>query len=194
MLRKAADELDRITPGTTEAEQDDARKRLLEKRKDLEFLTPCVGNMIVPAGIPILNEIAVHGKGRDPKTKALLRRQAVWALANLGENVKRFASLSSERRDKILGDLQTESLRIGAQSDSARVALQFLQGNQNGTGVITALAECSKADDPFLRTLVALALTFWEGDGDEKALAEKTLHALAYDDGRGTRIEIGDAD
>jgi hypothetical protein len=54
--------------------------------------------------------------------------------------------------------------------------------------------ECSKADDPFLRELVAHALKIWEGEGQDKDLAEQTLHILSRDDGRGTRIEIGAGD
>jgi hypothetical protein len=190
MLRLAADDLGhKPGPGN-----DKERKQFLERRKDLEFLGPCVGNLILPTGVPVLAELAVKGKDADPKTDALLRRQAVWALANLGENVKRFANLPPEKAQAILGELQAASAGPGEQADWAGLAYRYLQGTQKNVGVIPALAECAKANDPFLRTLVANALTFWEGEGEEKTLAEKTLLTLSYDDGRGARIGVDEGD
>ena len=52
-----------------------------------------------------------------------------------------------------------------------------------------AMAQCAKAEDPYLRGLVAMALNFWEGD-----LVEPTLQRLAQDDGHGERIEIDEND
>jgi hypothetical protein len=194
LLQKAADDLDRIPVGKNDKERADEKKSVLEKRKDIEFLGPCVGNLMVPAGAAVLSDLAVKGRGRDAKSQALLRRQAVWALGNLGENVKRFQSLPAERRETILAELAAASVASGPQAEWARQALGFLDGSKTNVGVIAALAESAKADDPYLRTLVALALTFWEGEGDERVLAENTLKTLSRDDGHGTRIEIGDAD
>jgi len=39
-----------------------------------------------------------------------------------------------------------------------------------------------------------MAFSFWDGDAEETALAEKTLVVLARDDGHGVRIEIGEND
>jgi HEAT repeat protein len=194
LLHKAADELERIPKGTTDAERADEKKMILEKRRDVEFMAPCVGHMIVPAGAEVLSDLSRTGRGHDPKSKALLRRQAVWSLAHLGENVRRFSNLPAEKRDEVLAQLHAASMGSGEPAKWARHAYGYLNGTTPGLGVIPALVESASADDPFLRTAVAFALTFWEGTGEEKALAEKTLKVLSYDDGRGTRIEIGDGD
>jgi hypothetical protein len=56
-------------------------------------------------------------------------------------------------------------------------------------GVDAVLERCARADDPFLRAQVALALNFWDGPRVEPALLR-----LARDDGHGTRIEATEAD
>jgi hypothetical protein len=194
LLRKAADDLEQTSRGSSAAGGSAVRKDLLEKRKDVEFLGPCVGALLIPTGIPVLTDLAVNGKGGDAKTVTLLRRQAVWSLANLGENVRRFRKLPLEQAEAVRQQLQAASAGSGGPAAWARAAYECLEDPSAKTGVVPALAECARADDPYLRTLVALALTFWEGDGEEKALAEKTLVTLSYDDGHGARVEIGDAD
>jgi hypothetical protein len=82
----------------------------------------------------------------------------------------------------------------GERGTWARLTVDYLRGEKKNLGVIPTLAECARADDPFLRTQVALALTFWEGDPADNALAEKTLLMLSRDDGHGVRIEIGEND
>jgi hypothetical protein len=179
----------------TDAERAKERKALQERRNDVEFLCPCLGELAIPTGVPLLTELAKHGKGADAKSVALLRRKAVWTLANLGVNLQRYDKLSPERREAVVAELQEEAEQgIGDRARWAEFSLDYLQGRQKKLGVVAALAECAKADDPFLRELVAHALTFWEGDAEEKALGEQTLLALSYDDGHGTRIEIGETD
>jgi hypothetical protein len=171
-----------------------ARQDFLDRRKDVEFLGLCVGSLILPTGVKVLTDMAVNEKGPDPKTTALLRRKAVWALANLGENVKRFARLPPADAERVLAELQTAAVGSAEQADGARAAYEFLSGARQNVGVIDALARTAKADEPFLRTLVAHALTFWPAEGPQKTLAEQTLLALSFDDGRGVRIEIGQTD
>jgi hypothetical protein len=198
LLRKTLDELDRAekaspAPGRPE------RKTLQGRRKDIEFLSPCLGNLIVPTGAPLLSEIALRTQGGDQKTTVLLRRQAVWALGNLGENLKRFAKLPPEQAETVRDGFRQASRGGGDEARWAGLTLGYLEGGHTDLGVIEALARCADTrkdpvDDPFLRELVALALTFWEGDATANALAEKTLAALAHDDGHGVRIEIGEDD
>jgi hypothetical protein len=198
LLRKSLEELDR-TEQTVTGSQSKERETLRSKRKDIEFLSPCLGNLILATGAPLLTEIALRNKGGDQKTTILLRRQAVWALANLGENLKRFRKLPSDQGDSVREELRQAELRAGEEGHWARLTLRYLEGSEKNIGVIAALARCADTkkdpvDDPFLRELVAHALTFWEGDAQENALAEKTLVALAHDDGHGVRIEIGEND
>ena len=69
----------------------------------------------------------------------------------------------------------------------------MLQGKER-PNVIGPLAECAKADDPFLRQMTAFALNFWDGTPEENALAEKTLSTLANDRGQGERIVVNEGD
>lgn len=201
LLRRSVDDYDRAakdfaerSPRLSEAERARERKTLLDKRKDIQFLSPCLGSLIIPTGAPLLIEIAQHGKGADLKSVTLLRRLAVWALAKLGENLKRFDNLPAEQRDAVLEFLKQEADgNVGDRGHWARATLDYLQHRQK-LGVIDALSVCAQADDPFLRRMTALALTFWNGTPEENALAEKTLIALSHDDGHGEIIEIGEND
>jgi hypothetical protein len=196
LLRSALEDLERFEKAFA-AGADDMRDRktLQEKRNDVEFLSPCLGHMVIPTGAPILCEMAAKTKGLDPKTLSSLRRKAVWSLANLGESLKRYDQLSAETTGRVLAALQETVLEQKAeQKEWAQLTLDYLQGKQRKLGVIQTLADCAKADDPFLRELVAMAFSFWDGDAEETALAEKTLVVLARDDGHGVRIEIGEND
>jgi hypothetical protein len=194
LVRAAIDDIERAAPSASDPKRQDERKALLQKRKDIEFLCPCLGALIVPTGVPLLNELAQLNKGADAKSLVLLRRRAVWSLANLGENLKRFDQLPADKKEAILSEFQEIARAGGQKSHWAQLSADYLQETKKNIGVIQALAECAKADDPYLRTLVGFALTFWEGDPSEKEQAEKTLLTLSRDDGHGVRIEIGEAD
>jgi hypothetical protein len=200
LLRKAIDELNQTEHGLSEAERQKERKSLLTKRKDIEFLCPCVGNLILPTGAPLLTELALRKQGGDLKTVVHLRRRAVWALTNLGDNLKRFDRLTADQKEKVLEDLRLATATGGNSRQWAQLALDYLEGSRRNLGVIEALAQCADttkdpADDPFLRELTVQALAVWpDGDATEKALAEKTLNMLAHDNGHGVRIEIGEND
>jgi hypothetical protein len=152
--------------------------------------------MIVPLGAEVLQQMALD-QGRDAEATALMRRHAVWMLANLGENIKRFKGdadakykgLPAERRDAVLTRLRQMADGQGLRRRLAERTLGWLEGQQE-LGVIATLSECAKADDPDLRKYVAYALTFWEGTPQENQQAEKTLLMLAQDDGHGVRVLI----
>jgi hypothetical protein len=198
LLRKALDELDRAEQSLLESEHKDHRQDLRTKRKHVEFLIPCLGHLSIPTGVPLLTEIALRTKG-DLKTSVLLRRQAVWALATLGDNLKRFSKLDPEQAAAVREALRQAEGGTTEQAQWAGLTLGYLDGTQRNIGVIEALARCAHTrgdptDDVFLRELVAEALGFWEGDDAANALAEQTLLALARDDGHGVRIEITETD
>src|SRR5438067_350545 len=75
-------------------------KELQDERAFIEFLIPCLGNFVVPAGVPLINELAAKDAGDSPAL-ALRRQLAVWALANAGENLKRCDSLSAGKQRAI---------------------------------------------------------------------------------------------
>lgn len=195
LLRQALDEFGRVERDAAAPADSKARQTFLEKRKNIQFLSPCLGNLIIPTGAPLLAEIATRTSDADPKTAALLRRQAVWALANLGDNLKQFQKLPPERVEQVKSELEQEAAtRPAEQAAWARQTLDYLNGDRRQVRAIPVLAECARSDDPVLRELVAYALTFWDGDAEDNALAEKTLLTLAYDDGHGVRVEVGEND
>lgn len=187
------------TPPTTETDPaSDPTKipkhPLQDERAFIEFLIACMGNFSIPVGVPILNDIAMKADGADATTVALRRQLAVWALANVADNLKRFDKLSLERRVDVLSKLDEEAEAASiARREWARASLEFLKARTDqkpqALGVDVALAECAKSDDPSLRKFVALALTFWEGTPAENQRMEETLLKLAKDDGHGAPSE-----
>jgi hypothetical protein len=83
-----------------------ARRKLEPDRTFIAFLCASLGDFIVPVGAPMLKELAAQREGIDPKYRALRRRQAVWALANLGQNLKRFDKLADPKKDAALDSMR----------------------------------------------------------------------------------------
>jgi hypothetical protein len=170
------------------AERKQERSRLESERNYVQFLCACLGNCTVPVGAPLLEDLAQRDTGAERVGLALRRRRAVWALANLGENVKRFDALPAPDQEAVLAGLEqaAEDARHGRR---ARAALAHLKGRREGRpdalGVDTATERCATADDPALRAEAAHALNFWAGTPAEEARIEATLKQLAYDAGRG---------
>ncbi len=154
------------------------------------FLAASLGDMIVPVGAPLLCDMATNDQGADPKWKALRRRRAVWALANLGNNCNRYRQeLSPEEREAVAARLEHEAGGKGDRARWATATLKSLEGSAS-LRVDKALAECADDEsDPFLRELVAFALKYW--DGPE---VERTLVKLSRDHGEGVAIEVGEMD
>src|SRR5262249_31744964 len=115
--------------------------------------------------------------------------QALWALANLGDNLKRFQRLIPERQQMVLAELQAEGDGVGERAEWARAALGYMTGPRaqklQGLGVDKALTFCAADSDPFLREITAFALNFWEGDATERGRLEEALAKLAVDGGQG---------
>jgi hypothetical protein len=196
LLNHALDE-NTASPGGKVEPEDSPRKA---QRKFIQFLSSCLGNMSVPVGAPVLTRMAKKEVGVNDPVGTVLRRHAVWALANLGENRKRFDSLPQERRDAVLAELKNEAANgTGDRATWAKVALDGMKGTGE-LGVIRALAEIRDADyarsdgDPFLRRMVAFALTFWEGTPAESAVGEQALSRLSRDDGHGILVDVSQVD
>jgi hypothetical protein len=197
LLQRALGELTRAEQaragGSAEATAKE-RKDELDRRKYVQYLCACAGNLMTPVAGPVLAELARKSPSRDPKTDALLRRQAVWALAALGDNLRRFEKLPDDRKADALTQLDRAAEDApGEQAAWARRSAAWLR-KQAPLGTVAALAGCANADDPFLREQVAHALSFWNGTADENKQIEATLLKLARDDGRGTSIEVREGD
>lgn len=195
-LARATEELERAEKNFNEISasdprgKSDARKALVAQRNYVQYLEACLGNFSVPFGAPLLSDLAVKGRGSDEKIRYLVRRSAVWALANLGDGQKRFAKLSEEQKAGVRRQLEAAAAGGGESAAWAEAGLAWLDGKP--VGVVAALAECAKDPrDIFLREQAAHALTFWEGaTAAEKKLAEDTLLVLARDVGAGSHDRI----
>ena len=171
---------------------DAERKKVEGDRTFISFLTASLGDFMVPVGAPVLKELAADQEGVDPKVLVLRRRQAVWALANLGENLKRFDALTDEEKNAVLGKLDAAAQAAGEHADWLRAALDALRkrpkNESDDLGVGKTLIDCSKdKDDPYLRELSAFAMNFWRGDETANAAMEERLADLTRDDGAGDK-------
>jgi hypothetical protein len=164
------------------------RSKSLEGDRDyILYLGACLGNFMLPVGVPALDELAGQDRDMEPQALAQRRRQAVWALANLGENLKRFDKLSAEQQLAILEKL--DGAEQGENASLARSTAEALRRRQQGKagalGVDRVLIKCAEADDPALREMAAFAMNFWRGTATEDAAMEKALVQLSFDNGRG---------
>src|SRR5262249_22835946 len=135
LLRKALDELNKAEQGLSEADRQKEGKTLAAKRKDVEFLCSCAGKLILPTGAPVLAELALRKQGGDVKTVVLLRRQAVWALANLGDNLKRLDQLPPDQKDAVREALRLAAASQGSSAAWAQQTLDYLDGTNKNLGV-----------------------------------------------------------
>ncbi|MBI3407926.1 MAG: hypothetical protein HY040_06165 [Planctomycetes bacterium] len=199
-LRSAMDELtaeekktqEKADALSAENEKKAAWRKLQGQRDHVMFLAASLGDFHVPVGVPLLSEIVLREEGPDVKATTQRRRQALWALANLGENVKGFAKLSAEQRAAALAELTKEAEGDSGRAAWARTALYYLDPKPSTPDadvvqVDRVLAQAAKADDRFLREQVAVALNFWDGP-----LVEPTLLLLSRDDGHGTVLRLDD--
>jgi HEAT repeat protein len=169
-------------------EPKDSWQKTAPRRNYVIFLIACLGNLTTPVGAPLLGDIAKSPPRRNEEVTvyrvALQRRQAILALAKLGDNLKRFAQLPLAERNGVLARLSQETLGETSRAKWARSTLAYLNDKKQ-LGIDEALAQCADDDDPFLRKLVAFALKYW--DGDE---VERTLETLSRDDGHGTIVPV----
>jgi hypothetical protein len=194
-LRQELTELEQLEKSETERtrnlsqeDKDNARRKLRDQRDRVNFLISSLGDFTVPTGVPLLREIAVRQTSPDVKGVTQRRRLAVWALANLGQNLKRYAELPREQQDSNVTELAAEMAGKDPRAAWARTTHAYLT-NRQPLGVDATLEQCAASEDTFLREVVAMALNFWDGPR-----AEPTLRQLSRDDGHGTRIEITEAD
>ncbi|MHB1426252.1 MAG: hypothetical protein ACYC3I_24060 [Gemmataceae bacterium] len=172
-------------------------KKLDADRTYILWLTQCLGHFMVPVGAPVLEELATQTSGLDPRALTSRRLQALWALANLGENVKRFfEKLTAEQQEAVKAQLESAAGAppltpplAGGQGGAAKAALDYLKRRQAGKptalGVDRVIEKCADSDDPSLRLWAALAASFWSGTPAENTRMEKALLRLCDDPGKG---------
>jgi len=165
-----------------------ARRKLEPDRTFIAFLCASLGDFMVPVGAPMLKELASQKRDVDPKIRELRRRQAVWALANLGQNLKRYDKLDGPKKEAVLEKLNagSEAAHADWMRDASRDLRDRAEGVGDDMGVGDVLIACSRdKDDPYLRELSAFAMNFWRGDAAANARMEEALLALTHDDGAG---------
>jgi hypothetical protein len=163
------------------------RKPLEAERDYIRFLAGSLGHFLVPVGVPVLRQIAEQEPPIEPLALAR-RRHAMFALANLGENLKLFDGMPTIEQNILLAKLEAVE-NPADQAQWARQTLEYLKQRQAGIagafGVDRTLEKCADSEDLILREFTAQAGTFWPGTPEEKARIEKTLLRLANDAGRG---------
>jgi hypothetical protein len=195
-LRQTLDEGARAEKALAERLRQQPKTELARENKALEpgrdhvlYLGSCLGSLTIPVGAPLLSRIAMIPDGAEPSVVTLRRRQALWALANLGENLKRFGRLFQARQELVLAELEAEAAGVGERAEWARAALDYMTGPQakklGRLGVDKALTVCAEDRDPFMREIAAFAFNFWEGDASERGRLEDVLAKLAVDSGAG---------
>jgi hypothetical protein len=169
---------------------DEKARELAQLGPDRDYillLVQCLGHFMVPVGASVLEELAMQQSGLELRALSARRRQALWALANLGENLKRFEKLPVERQEAVLSQL--EAAAGEGQVGAAKEALAYLKNRQAGRpsalGMDRVIEKCADAEDPSLRELAAFAANFWSGDAEENARIEKVLLRLCDDPGTG---------
>jgi predicted AAA+ superfamily ATPase len=137
-----------------------------------------------------------HDASPDLNGNTLQRRKALWALMNMGENLKTFATIPAEQQQNLLAGLKEEANADGARAGWARTALWYLDKGalpggklQGVVKVDEVLVVTAEAEDQFLRQLTAMAFNFWDGEQ-----AEATLLKLSRDTGRGSLLRVEEND
>lgn len=165
-------------------------RKLDAQRNFVNFLASSLGDFNFPAGAPILCELIVKEPGADLVNGSLRRRQALWALANLGENIKGFKTLKPDHQALVLAKLRTE---VNSPSEvrrkAAKNALKYLNEypdlqDPELISVDDTLDAASRSQDQYLREMMGLTLNFWNGPR-----VEEILLRLSRDNGFGTLIK-----
>jgi hypothetical protein len=192
-LAQKEGELQRRMQDKPAAEQELAWQTLRTQRDHVLFLAAALSDLHIPVGAPLLCSMSERTDSPDLKANTLRRRQAVWALAKLGEHTRGFAKLPSQEQESIVAELKQEASAESARGHWARTALTYLGHAGSDTARVVqvdeVLSRLATSDDRFLRELVAYACNFWPGPS-----TEATLVRLAQDDGHGTLIQVSETD
>jgi hypothetical protein len=192
-LMRKEEELQQRIATRSATEQEAAWQSLRSQRDHLLFLAAALSDFHIPVGAPLLCDLGLRDNSPDVKGNTLRRRQAVWALAKLGENTGGFRKLPAAEQAAIGETLRQEAAASTPRGRWARTALHYLgvdvAAEPDSVHVDEVLARLAESPDRFLRELVAYAFNFWPGP-----LAEPTLLRLAQDDGHGTLMKIDETD
>src|ERR1051325_1980136 len=167
-------------------------RKLRTQRDHVSFLAAALGEFHIAAGAPVLCDLLKYDSSPDVKNNTQQRRMTLWALMNLGENVKGYAKIDPEQQQAIVAKLKEEASATTPRAAWARTALYYIDKSLATSDVVKIderLIASAKADDQFLRKLVAMSFNFWDGPK-----VEETLLELSEDKGRGTMLRLEEND
>ncbi|HEV3115532.1 MAG TPA: hypothetical protein VGY58_00675, partial [Gemmataceae bacterium] len=100
---------------------------------------------------------------------------------------------SDSRRQQVFTMLEEETAgNTSPRRELAQKCLDYFRGSRQGSlellGVEQAFTRCGEDQSPFLRSITALGLNFWEGTAGENQRMNALLARLDRDDGRGEDI------
>jgi len=191
-LRGALDDTGQAEQALAQKVKDNPDANFASERKELEarrdytrYLGSSVGSLCTPVGVEPLKRMALEGAGGPAGVRADLRRWALWNLANLGQNLKRFDGLSPERQEAVVDGFEAQASAEGDRgpwaAQSAAALRERRAGHLQALGVDDVLVRCMGDTNPFLREVAAFAANFWPGT----ASVEEALVARLDDRGAG---------
>ena len=189
---------------------DAERTKLDADRNIISYLTASLGDFLVPVGTPVLKGLAAEREGLDPRALVLRRRQAVWALANLGENLKRFDALSGPEKESVIDQtrvaLWDAARPAGKREDFLKLSAEEKDAALEKLDLASAPARSAHAD--WLRDALGAmrkrvkgqsddlgvgdVLIACSGDADDPYLRELSAFAMNFwrgDDAANSRME-----
>jgi hypothetical protein len=183
--------------GTARPEDHEQEWLKIRKSRDaVTFLISATADVQIPVAVPVLCQIAEREQGFHLKSNRLLQRQALWALANLGNHLREFPKLPHDQRAAIREVLERQSQPPANRALAAVTARHYLGLLENNAEITpqpkivdATLKQLSQSDDVFVRKQVAMACCHWPGQ-----LTEAILVTLSRDDGHGTTVTLSEND
>jgi hypothetical protein len=166
------------------------RAKLEPERNYILFLTNALGNFLVPTGSAVLGRLVEEQPAIELQALTLRRRSAIWALANLGSNLRKFDQLPTLEQNLVLDQMKKlDETTQGEPRKWDQSALECLEKRKAGQyttmGVDRSLIKATEAEDPVVRYSAGYALGFWKGDAEQNRRIEDALVRLTHDNGRG---------
>jgi hypothetical protein len=153
--------------------------KLEPQRQLVSFLAASLGRFTVPVGAPALKTLALQDDGLDPLWRPLRREKALWALANLGENLRAFDKLSAPQKDAILDRLRLDCWDAYAGGDRGEFVKLSAEEKDAALDKLAAPAQPDHAD--WLRDALRALRKRAGGEPDDMGVGD-VLVACARDD------------
>jgi hypothetical protein len=151
----------------------------------LTYLPAAVASFHMPVGVPLLQEIIAANQGKlDDEGRTHRLYNSLVALGMAGAMLKEFDGLPSDEKDRILAELQAESLGNTDRAGWAKRALEYLTQREERKsksskeplrdyfGIVPSLAPGARSSDEMTRKYTIVALGNWQEAGTDALLLE----------------------